>query len=330
MAKKNLRKIPAHVRAKITGLDVDDVIVASVRRINRNDIGNYAHLNLRVENGQLVTPAPTVPDESIGRYCSINVNGHEIVRRDLPKITKTFSAEVPNWGDWYNGSHDIYWTREIYQRDLVPPKELTVSVEHLEEDAETITVKVAVDQVLSRAADDFDEDLLYNLNILQEVLGAADVFRSDTTLAEYLRTVHVDWEILPAGRRVDEVLADMLRGKQPVSAEKQREMRERLGVLAGMNPREYIAGTSEFLRYFGARFEDDFVVFENLNYGNAIYVMYERWEELSRRSRIDLLKGPREGFERIPHTENWERRLRDTLREHLEARARRRPPGVRE
>lgn len=189
----------------------------------------------------------------------------------------------------------------------------------------TITAKFAADQVLSRTAPDFDDDLLYNLNILQEVLGAADVFRSEATVAEYLRTVRVDWEILPAGRRVDEVLADMLRNKRPVTAEKQREMLDRLAVLARMNPREYIAGTSEFLRYFGARFEDDFIVFENLNYGNAIYVMYERWEDLSRRTRIDLLKGPREGFERIPHNDNWEKRLRDVLREHLEAKARGRP-----
>jgi len=327
VAKKNFRKIPGYVRAKITGLDVDDVVVASVKRINWTDIARYAHLNLRVENGRFVTPAPAVPAETIGRYCWINVNGREIVRRDLPMTTKTYSVEVPDWGDWSKGSHDIYWTKEVYQRDLIPPKELTVSVELLAEDAETITVKFAVDQVLSRTAGDFDNDLLYNLNILQEVLGAADVFRSDTTLAEYVRTVRVDWEILPAGRRVDEVLADMLRNKRPVAVEKQREMRERLAVLAGMNPIEYIAGTSEFLRYFGARFDDDFIVFENLNYGNAIYVMYERWEQLSRRSRIDLLKGPRDGFERIPHNDNWERRLKDVLREHLEAKARRRAAG---
>jgi hypothetical protein len=323
VARKNLRKIPAHVRAKISGLDVDDVVVASVKRINLNDLARYPHLNLRVENGRVVTPAPTVPAETIGRYSSINVNGKEVVRRDLPKTTKTFSVEVPNWGDWYNGSHEIDWTREVYQRDFIPPKELTVSVELLVEDAEAITVKFAVDQVLSRAAEDFEDDLLYNLNILQEVLGAADVFPSDATLAEFLRTVRVDWEILPAGRRVDEVLADILRGKRPVTVEKQREMRERLAVLAGLNPREYIAGTSEFLRYFGARFDDDLVVFENLNYGNAIYVMYERWEELSRRSRIDLLKGPRDGFERVPHNDNWGRRLKDVLAQHLEAKARR-------
>jgi hypothetical protein len=328
VAKRTFRKIPAHVRSKITGLDVDDVIVACAKRINRNDIAQYGHLSLRVENGQVVLPAPTVPAETIGRYCSINVNGKEVLRKDLPMITKTYTFEVPNYGDWYNGSHDVTQTRAVYQRDLIPPKELTVSVELLEEDAETITVKVAVDQVLSRTTADFEDDLLYNLNILQEVLGFIDVFGSQATFAEFLRTVRVNWEILPAGRRVEEVLEDMLRNKRPVTVEKQRQMLERLAVLNRMNPREYIAGTSEFLRYFGARFDDDFVVFENLNYGNAVYVMYERWEELSQRSRIDLLKGPRAGFERVPHTENWERRLKDLLRQHLEAKARQRPAST--
>jgi hypothetical protein len=324
VAQKNYRKVPTHIRSKITRLEVDDVIVASAKRINRNDLAQYAHLNFRIENGQFVQPTPTVPADTTGRYCWINVNGYEVVRKDLPKVLKSFSFDTPNWGDWSNGSHLVTQTREVYQRELIPPKELTVSVELLAEDADTITVKVSIDQVLSRVAADFDDDLLYNLNILQEVFGATDVFQSDTTAADFLKTVHVDWEILPAGRRVDDVLNDMLRNKRPVTDDKRREMRERLGVLARMNPIEYIAGTSEFLRYFGARFADDFVVFENLNYGNAVYVMYERWQELSRRSRIDLLRGPRNGFERIAHVDGWERRLELILVTHREIRARRR------
>jgi len=93
-------------------------------------------------------------------------------------------------------------------------------------------------------------------------------------------------------------------------------------VLQRLNPQNYIAGTSEFLRYFGAKFGDEFVVFENLNYGNAMYVMYEQWEALSRRSRVDLLKGPRNGFERIPHKDGWEKRLESLLRLYREAKRR--------
>jgi hypothetical protein len=83
-----------------------------------------------------------------------------------------------------------------------------------------------------------------------------------------------------------------------------------------LKPQCYIAGTNEFLRYFGAKFEDDFVAFENLNYGNALYVMHENWEQLSQRSRIDLLKARPRGFERVLHVAGWEDRLRALLQEH--------------
>jgi hypothetical protein len=101
-------------------------------------------------------------------------------------------------------------------------------------------------------------------------------------------------------------------------------MKERVAVFAQMKPTHFVSGTSGFVRYFGAQYDDDFVVFENLNYGNAIYVMFEGWQELSQRSRIDLLKGDRQGFERIPHTEGWENRLKAMLERHRELKRRRR------
>lgn len=322
MGKKNMRKVPRHVRSRITQLAVDDIVVACAKRIAAADIQHYAHLHLRLNGSALEVPPPTVPSEHIGKYCSINIHGKEVVRRDLPMTSKSYSVEVPNWGDWSNGSHDMTWTRDVYQRDFIPPKELTLSIELLRQDASSYTFKFSVDQVLRKSASDFEDDLLYNLNMLQEAIGAVDVFPSVATLAEYLETVRVDWEILPAGT-VDEVLRQILRGKRPVSEQKQHEMRERLTVMSRLNPQKYIAGTSGFMRYFGARFEDDFVAFENLNYGNALYVMYKEWEELSRRSRVDLLKGLREGFERIVHTDRWASRLGDLLQRHREQMRRR-------
>jgi hypothetical protein len=176
-------------------------------------------------------------------------------------------------------------------------------------------VRFAVDQVLSKQASDFEADLLYNLNILQENLGVADVFESTATLAQYLDTVRVDWEILPVGN-VDEVVRRMLQGKRPVSDTSRRTLQQRLNVMARFKPTAFIAGTNGFLRYFGAQFGENLVAFDNLSYGNALYLMYENWEALSRRSRIDLLKGPRDGFDRIEHRDGWEQRLETLLEEH--------------
>jgi hypothetical protein len=101
----------------------------------------------------------------------------------------------------------------------------------------------------------------------------------------------------------------MLQGKRSVTEETRRTLEQRLNVMGRFQPTAFIAGTNGFLRYFGAQFGDNLVAFENLTYGNALYLMYENWEQLSRRSRIDLLKGPRDGFDRIEHRDGWEQRL---------------------
>ncbi|MCK1315738.1 MULTISPECIES: hypothetical protein [unclassified Bradyrhizobium] len=313
--KKNLLKIPQQVLNRINAFAADDVVVAVVKRINASDVGNYRALGVTLSGEQLTLPSPFIPPVEAGRYSRANVEGKEVTRKDLPMVTKTFSWESPNWGDWSNGSHTHYNTREVYQRDFIPPKEVELSLTLLEQrEGPQFVVRFAVDQVLSKQAPDFDADLLYNLNILQENLGAADVFESTATLAQYLDTVRVDWEILPVGN-VDEVVRRMLRGKRPVSEASRDTMKERLNIMARFRPTAFIAETNGFLRYFGAQFGDNLVAFENLSYGNALYLMYEDWEELSRRSRIDLLKGPRDGFDRIEHRDGWEQRLETLLDE---------------
>jgi len=320
--KKNLRKIPDAVLAKISKLtDVDDVVVACVKRLAPEDVQNYAHLKLRVDHDGIVIPPPAPPPGNRGKYSDANINGREEIRKDLPKTTKSVVIQAQNWRG--SGTHDVWQTREVYVRDLLSPKQVNLSIEVLQSgiDGSMFTLKFAVDEVLNRKASGFESELLYNLNILQENVGAADVYPSAATLAQYMETIRLGWQILPPGN-LDDMIRRMLGGKQgAISQEQEETMRERLAVMDRLKPGKYIAGTSEFLRYFGAMFEDDFVVFENVQYGNALYVMFENWEALSRRSRIDLLKGERDGFKRILHGEGWADKLKALLREHRRLKA---------
>jgi hypothetical protein len=68
-------------------------------------------------------------------------------------------------------------------------------------------------------------------------------------------------------------------------------------------------------------FRDDLVVLENLSYGNAAYVMYENWHDLSQRSRLSLLADPTADYTRIVHTGDWTGALREAV-----ASSRRRQP----
>jgi hypothetical protein len=320
--KKNIRKIPAEMLDRIRAFDVDDVVVACAKMLRRADIARYTQLGLSLDGDRLVIPAPAVPDPRRGRYSTANVEGYTKVRKDLPMEPKTFSFEAPNWGDSYYGTHTVMMTRDVYPRDFYPPKEVELSITLLKEQDGVFVVKFAIEQVLNRRSARFEHDLFYNLNLLQESVGAADVFPSAATLAEYVQTVRVDWEILPVGT-VDDVVRAILRGKRPVTGEQEATMRARIDAMSRLRPEEYVAGTDGFLRYFGAKFGDDFVVFENIRYGNALYIMYESWPELSRRSRVELLSGPADSFDRIEHREGWEDALQHRVTMYREEKAKR-------
>jgi hypothetical protein len=185
-------------------------------------------------------------------------------------------------------------------------------------------VKFAIDEVINRRTPKFPQELLYNLNLLQENVGDANIFESVATLAEYAATIRVDWQLLPPGS-VDEVFAAMTAGKRPITDQQAATMKQRLQVMGRLKPEAFVTGTQGFIRYFGAMFGDDFVAFENLQYGNAIYVMFENWQALSQRSRVALLGGDPDSFERIVHSPGWDERLAALVQEYRRQKRRSEP-----
>src|SRR5436189_3876984 len=96
--KKNFLKVPRGVLGKIGGFKKPDLIVACVRRIPRAKIvsGEFRHLGLEIQNGQLVCASATLPDPSVGRYSRYNVLGRTLVLKDRPKVSKFITITVPN------------------------------------------------------------------------------------------------------------------------------------------------------------------------------------------------------------------------------------------
>jgi len=102
-----------------------------------------------------------------------------------------------------------------------------------------------------------------------------------------------------------------------VSNELRQRLIARYDLLANMKPQAFVHGTGGFDRYFGAKFADDIVVFENLEYGNAIYIMFENWAVLSQRSRAELLAAFKGQFVRLIHGKGWEADLKKIVAERL-------------
>jgi hypothetical protein len=311
--KKNIRKIPKAVRNKLRNLRGRDIVAGCARQFSAEALreGALAHLQLNLRDDGLHYTERIVPPSSQGKYSARNVEGYEVVRRDLPIETHHHAAEAPNWGDSYYGTHTVWLPHKAYPKDFHPPRELEIILHcpDTELTRSSFVIAARVDEVLSQSATDFDERLLADLNLLQENIGACGAEPADSSLVDYARTLHLSWDILPPGSR-DEALERLFRGRRPTQVQRDTAA-SRYDFFQSLQPRQIIVGTSGFRRYFGALLEDDLVVFENTQYGNAVYVMYENWEELSQRGRIELLSG-RLGnqFDRVVHSGGWQAEVR--------------------
>lgn len=317
---QNLRSIPPGILRAVASFGKKDCLVACVSKITETQLkhGDFSHVSIKWgEDGPEYEPK-VLPRPAVGRYSRRNVLGYELIHRDEPKHTKTWSVYSPNFGDWSRGGHDVPVEREVYPREEFPPKFLSISVECLGKDLRSgaYIFKFAVEEVLDRTKPGFERDLLFDLNLLQENIGNHNVHESGSTSEDYLKTLFVNWEILPPGEREDNV-ARILTGVNTSDPRVRAQLLERYDFLQRLQPRDFIKGVSGFQRYFGARFADDLVVFENVEYGNAAYVMFEDWQHLSRMSRTELVSLRSEGFVRIPHTKTWKVRVRHEIGNRL-------------
>jgi hypothetical protein len=314
--KRNLNQVPASVKDKLAEQPSAKFVAGIVKAIPMTVLegGTFTHLGIGIVNGELKHLPRVVPPVAMGRYSAKNQEGWVVVHRDLPMITETFYFEVPNYGDWSNGSHTISQDREVYQKDYIDPPNYELLVELLHKSETEAVFKVVVDLPLDRDAESFDEQLLLALNLLQENLGGADVLPPDANAEQLLSTLGLEWQIFPPGT-ADEVVRRAIAGMRRPSAEQQERVRERVAMFNALQPKQFLQGQGGLNSYVGALFADDLVVFENVRYGNAFYVLFADWAEVSKRSRIDLLRARDVKFERFVHSPGWQERFEDFIRD---------------
>lgn len=319
------RDIPATIRAELEQIKSDFVIVAATKKIPVKTIaaGQYAHLGLKHDGTAFEIAGKIMPAASVGKFAARNRMGWEVKRTDLPKITKTFSWESPNFGDGATyGYHTHYRDREVYQVQYFEPRLFSIEVELLNSPGvDTALVKFKIDQVLDRKVETFEEDVHFALNLLQESTGAAGVYSSDATREDFIGTVLLDWEVFPPGS-ADELIASFTKHAGGLSPEKAGIVAARVKLFNKLPVEHLIRGAGSFGSYVGALYADDLVVFENMNYGNALYVLYADWQDVSKRSRLDLLRGTSESFDRIVHAEGWETKFTELIEAELKKRGR--------
>jgi hypothetical protein len=315
--KHAFRKLPRNLLARLDELEGRAVKIASARPVPKEETrrGYLRPVGVKYSGEALLVPSePVVPPASSGVWARRNREGWEIVRKDLPTIEKTFSVDTPNWGDWSYGSHTVDWTRDVYQREVVSPLNAGIRIVHegTSSDGEAEILRFELDDVFDPSEKDFLRQVLFGVNVLQESVGCADIFDAQVSSEEVMQYRFVNWIILPPGSS-DEAYKRAFMKLPKLSQSARLLILERKKLLEKLKPRSIVLGSAFGSNtYFGAQFEDDLVVFENMESGNAIYIMFEDWEKLSKLSRSELLRDYT-NYVRIVHTTGWEERLEATI-----------------
>ena len=310
--KKNyhFRRIPDYIDQELSRIQSQYVIVAAVIDVTKTDIasGRFRHVGIQMNEGNIYVPETITPDMMKGIYARRNRNGIIWILKNLPKVTKTYWWESPNFGDPTKGYHSNYRDIQVYQRQLEPPRDWEITLSILVENESHLRIKAEIATVLDRQDNYFKKDLFFAINLLQEQFRDCHVFAASTTDEDMARITTVGWEIFPPGTldRTLAVITGKMRTQSPI---RQREIQNRAEALSRLHPSEYIVGSGMNSRYFGAKFGESIVVFENVDYGNALYILFDNWQEISQMSRIDILKRHEKDFIRIIHKNGWEKTL---------------------
>lgn len=308
--KKHFRKIPDYISRELEKIQSRYVVVASVIDTTKDEIslGIFQEIGLQLCDGKIIVPQTLTPEKMTGLYARYNKDGKIWVQKDLPKVRKTFWWESPNFGGYLNGYHSCSRTALVYQRRLEPPRDWEIGLSILSEDDVAIRIKAELLTYLDRYSTSFEEDLFFGVNLMQEQFRSCHVFDSTIREEDFAKLTIVGWEIFPPGsmERTLSVLTNRLRSLSPA---REKEIKNRADVLSKLNPTEHIIGRGMNSRYFGAKFGDNVIVFENMDYGNALYILFDNWKEISQMSRIDILRRHEKDYIRILHKKGWEKRL---------------------
>lgn len=313
--KKSIRKIPKFIISKIKKSKKPEFVAATVVHFSKSEImsGKLRKFGIGYKNNKLIIEGKFVPRTSTGNYSKTNKTGEVVIRKDLPKITKTFSFEAPNYGDWSKGSHEIQYEREVYQRNFVKPKNLSIFPELITDKNEEVVIGFKISKTLSKSDKSFYDKLLFHLNLLQENFGKCDVYFVGEPLKEREVYKRLKWEVLPPGWWSDKTQVQRI--EERLGTSKTQLFVERLKYVESLNPLERYIGES----YLGNRLYyvfvfKNYVLAECPMFGNAVYLLNEdkmnSWKEIFALIKKEALK---KGAVRILHLGNWKKRLAKLL-----------------
>jgi hypothetical protein len=159
------------------------------------------------------------------------------------------------------------------------------------------------------------ENVLHAINLVLEIFGECEIYNAQMVPAISLSTKRLNWRILPKGRYPWDKLRISI---QPMLDRAKKGnvgvISRRLEIINNLGPEFRAVGEAGFTGYVVFGFpEKNLYILESCLYGNATYVFEERWEDLSKKTKAEILNEKLQKA-RIIHREGWEENIRKMLR----------------
>lgn len=255
------------------------------------------------EKGQTILPA------SVGSISNYNAEGKEIVHRDQPMET-AYSQVDWKWKEWDGSWHSKIVDRpyQRYPRSFVEPPAVELSITE-NKDGQLLLTSPILQKIEGNK-----EILTHIVNLFLEIFGECQFFTEDMEILMKTPLHRLNWTVLPQGempwekfkKEIDPIVKSAPKGNQEV-------LYYRLETVNALKPDFRAIGNGGFHGYIIHGFtKNNIYVLESMYYGNATYVFDGAWQELSQKTKAEIL---RESLQkaRVIHREGWKEKVMEII-----------------
>lgn len=246
---------------------------------------------------------------SKGPVSRFNANGKNIIHKNKPKETVTYQREH-EWTEWHGRQRVrktgyVDFSVERYPRTFIEPPSIEL----------TISALVSGSKLIISPTIELNESnetiIKHTINLFLENFNECTIYTEDLDNIIQEPIKRLNWEVLPTGPMPWQVLHSaihpMLRNIKKLI---KPVIEWRISTLHSYNPDFVAIGQAGFRGYIGFVFESkDICIFESIYHGNATYVFDKEWEELSKKTKAEILSHNLQK-NRIIHNKGWRRKIR--------------------
>lgn len=300
--KKQIRSLKANLGSIPQGTNI--IVGVKSSDINEDTIFNLGFTK-KVEIGETILP------NALGSVSNFNANGKNLIHKDQPMET-AYRTRIWDWNERHGKKLvprskivDVPYDR--YPRTFIKPPSIELKISKSPSGHKLITSPLL-------EYDGNDEELLHVINLFLELFQHCQFYTKDLDVIIKGPIKKLNWEVLPRGRMPWKNLVKFLR---PVinTAKKgnRRLVTYRFEVLAKYGPDFTAIGQGGFTSYVVFGFEDKGIyIFESAFHGNATYVFDDKWEELSMKTKAEILDDHLQKA-RIIHRTGWTGKINELM-----------------